>query len=310
MMPARAPVVVIGGPTASGKSGLALAIAAALHGTVINADSMQLYDGLPILTAHPSAADKTAVPHRLYGILSPDDTCTAARWRNMAIDEIRQAQADHRLPVIAGGTGFYINALLNGLSPIPAVPPHFRDAAIEKQRTLGNPAFHAALAERDPETAKNLDPYNTQRVVRAWEVLDATGRGLAAWQAAPRTAPPDDLAFLTITLIPDRDALYDTCNRRFAHMLQAGAIDETRDFMPRCPDGAALENALGYPELCAYLRGDISLDDASARACQSTRRYAKRQTTWFRNQIDAQLRLTTPDPAPAIDWITQRIAAL
>ncbi|MBU6474352.1 MAG: tRNA (adenosine(37)-N6)-dimethylallyltransferase MiaA [Alphaproteobacteria bacterium] len=298
-MTARAgTVLVIGGPTASGKSGLALAVTAARNGVVINADSMQVYDGLPLLTAQPSAEEKAEVPHRLYAALPPDEVCSAARWTNMAIGEIRAAQAEGRLPVIVGGTGFYIKTLLEGISPIPDVPESFRQEAIALQKELGHPAFHAELARRDPETAAKLDPFNTQRLVRAWEVLAATGKSLSTWQAAPRVKPPADLAFLTVTLLPPRETLYAACDGRFGKMLEAGALEEAKAFMEKETDGMALSKALGYPELKAHIAGQATREEATRLAQQSTRNYAKRQTTWFRHQIKADIVLESPDPAP------------
>ena len=211
----KKPVLIIGGPTASGKSGLALAVAEALNGTVINADSMQIYQGLPILTAQPSQADCAKVPHKLYATLPPTEVCSAARWRDLALAEIRTAQKENKLPVITGGTGFYLRTLLLGISPIPDIPASFRAEAAALQKELGNPRFHEELAKRDPLTAAKLDPFNTQRLVRAWEVFHATGKSLAAWQSAPRTGTPEDLRFLTVTLQPPRDLLYAACNGRF-----------------------------------------------------------------------------------------------
>jgi len=294
-------VLVVGGPTASGKSGLAAALAEKLAGIVINADSMQIYDGLPILTAQPAAEDKARAPHRLYGVLAPEETCSAARWREMVLAEIHTAQAGGHVPVVAGGTGFYIKALLEGMSPIPDVPAHFREEAIRKQQELGNPAFHAALAKRDLQTAAKLDPLNTQRLVRAWEVLEATGQSLAAWQEAPRIGPPEDLRFVVITLHPPRETLYAACDGRFTAMLAAGALEEARAFKAAAADmPRALDKALGYPELAAHLGGEISLDEAAGQARLSTRHYAKRQVTWFRHQITADIVLEKPDAAPVL----------
>lgn len=304
------PVLIIGGPTASGKSGLALAAADALNGTIINADSMQLYDGLHLLTAQPPADDRARAPHRLYAALAPDDICTAARWRDMALQEIRTAQATGRLPIIAGGTGFYIKTLLDGISPIPDVPAEYREKAAALQKELGNPGFHEALKKRDPATAANLDPFNTQRNVRAWEVLDATGRGLAEWQAAPREKPPADLRFLTVTLMPPREVLYTACDTRFSAMLAAGALDEARTFhdKTRGRTDIPLAKALGYPELVAHLSGAISLDEARQQAELSTRHYAKRQVTWFRHQIAADLVLSSPDAPALLSWFKKMAA--
>lgn len=290
------PVLIIGGPTASGKSGLALAAAQMFDGVVINADSMQIYDGLPLLTAQPSAADRTAAPHRLYGVLKPTEICTAAAWRGMALAEIDTALAGGKMPIIVGGTGFYIKTLLSGISPIPEVPPEVRARGIALQQEMGNPAFHNLLKERDPATAANLDPMNTQRNVRAWEVLEATGRGLAAWHETPPAPPPAHLTFRTVTLLPPRDALYRNCNARFDIMLAQGAAAEARDFRSRMQGAASpLDKALGYSELLDMIDGRCHAEAAATHAKQVTRNYAKRQSTWFRNQMPEALALTAPD---------------
>jgi tRNA dimethylallyltransferase len=293
-------VLIIGGPTASGKSGLAMAVAEALNGVIINADSMQIYQGLPILTAQPSSADIAKAPHRLYAALPPTDVCSVARWRDLALAEIRAAQAEGKLPVIVGGTGFYLKTLLQGISPIPAIPPEFRAEAAALQQKLGNPGFHQELAKRDPLTAAKLDPLNTQRLVRAFEVLLATGKSLAEWQSLPRTGTPDDLHFLTVILQPPRELLYAACDGRFSQMLKTGALEEAKKFNTQFPAPSSLSKALGYPELLACLAGKATLAEASTLAQQSTRNYAKRQTTWFRHQITADMVLHTPDPAPLL----------
>ncbi|MCK5556049.1 MAG: tRNA (adenosine(37)-N6)-dimethylallyltransferase MiaA, partial [Alphaproteobacteria bacterium] len=183
--PAQKPVLVIGGPTASGKSGLALSLASSLSGVIINDDSMQIYQGLPLLTAHPSEEDFLHIPHRLYASLSPDDTCSAARWRNLALEEISKAHAENKLPIIVGGSGFYLKTLLQGISPVPDVPRTVRDKISALQKKLGNPEFHQAFSIHDPVMAARLDPFNTQRLIRAWEVLEATGKSLAEWHTLP-----------------------------------------------------------------------------------------------------------------------------
>ncbi|MCE9508094.1 MAG: tRNA (adenosine(37)-N6)-dimethylallyltransferase MiaA [Alphaproteobacteria bacterium] len=302
----KKPVLIIGGPTASGKSGLALALASPLSGVVINGDSMQIYQGLPILTAQPPAEDCAKIPHKLYAALPPEDTCSAARWRERALDEINKAQAENKLPIIVGGTGFYLKTLLKGISPIPDIPHGLRDKISALQKELGNPAFHQELAKRDPVMAVRLPPFNTQRLVRAWEVLEATGKSLAEWQALPPVPPPEDLRFLTITLLPPRDKLYAACNARFGQMLQAGALEEVKQFREHCPANAALSKALGYPELSAYLDGKISLEEATIAAQQSTRHYAKRQVTWFRHQIAADLTVDAPAPEKVLAWMEEQ----
>jgi len=221
----------------------------------------------------------------------------------MALAEIRAAQKEGRLPVIVGGTGFYIKALLEGMSPIPAFPAHFRDEAIALHEKLGNPGLHQELAKCDPLTASKLDAYNTQRVVRAFEVLLATGKGLAEWQAAPRIGPPEDLRFVTAVLQPPREQLYAACDGRFDKMLAAGALEEARDFSQHTPQPTSISKAVGYPELLAHLAGDLSLAEARQQAQQSTRNYAKRQTTWFKNQIKADIVLHTPAPEPLLSYL-------
>lgn len=286
------PVLIIGGPTASGKSGLAVTVAEEADGVVINADSLQVYAGLPLLTAQPPDEDKAKVPHALYGTLDPStEMCSAGRWRDMALEEIEKAQAAGKLPVIVGGTGLYIKALTEGLSPMPEVAPEYREEAAAMQRRLGNPAFHEELKKRDPETAAKLDPMNTQRNVRAWEVLIGTGRPLAQWQSEPLEPPPAHLRFITAVLAPEREALYDACERRFDMMMKSGALDEAAAFpYPESP----LSAALGFKELRAHIAGTMSLDAAIVGGKQATRNYAKRQTTWFRNQVkpDAVLHST------------------
>ncbi len=279
-------LLIVAGPTASGKSALAIDLAEAFGGVVINADSMQVYRELRQLTARPSPADEARVPHRLYGVMSVAETCSAARWRDMAVAEIEAAWAGGRLPIVAGGTGLYLEALTRGLSPIPDIPEAVRREARDLFAALGNAAFHARLAERDPVMAARLDAGNSQRLMRAWEVLEATGRSLAAWQALP---PVGALAAprLTLLLAPPRDLLYRRIDARFLAMIEAGALDEVAalDHVPLSGELPALK-ALGIPELRAHLRGGLGREQAVAAAQQATRNYAKRQLTWFRHRLD------------------------
>jgi tRNA dimethylallyltransferase len=304
----KKPVLIIGGPTASGKSGLALSLAEQLSGIVINGDSMQIYQGLPILTAQPPAEDFAKIPHRLYAVLPPEDACSAAKWRDLALGEINKAHAENKFPVIVGGTGFYLKTLLKGISPIPDIPHTFREKISARQKELGNPGFHQELEKIDPVMASRLHPFNTQRLIRAWEVLEATGKSLAEWQDIPPVKAPDDLHFLTVTLLPPRDKLYAACNARFEQMLKAGALEEVEQFKEHCPPAAALNKALGYPELCAYLDGKISLEEATVTSQQSTRHYAKRQVTWFRHQITADLTVDAPDADKVMMWVKEQRA--
>ncbi len=284
---------IIAGPTAGGKSALALQMAREKNGVIINADSMQIYNALPILTAQPSDKDKQSIPHRLYGVLPPDQPCSAAQWRGLAIREINTVLNANQTPILVGGTGLYIGALLYGLSPIPDMPAEIRAQAVALQSERGNPAFHAELQTIDPVMAARLHPNDTQRLIRAWEVMTATGKSLNEWQAAPREAPPAAWLFHITLVLPDRETLYNRCNTRFDHMLQNGALDEVAAFTGT---GAyPVENALGYRALKAHTEGRMSLEDAITTAKAETRQYAKRQVTWFRHQIkpDANVKTIT-----------------
>lgn len=278
-------VVVVGGPTASGKSALALDLADAFGGTVVNADSMQLYRELDVLTARPGQEDLARAPHRLYGVLPAAERGSAAKWRTLALEAIAAAAGEGRLPVVVGGTGLYLRALMRGLSEVPAVPDAVRAAAHERYRTLGGEAFKAGLLRRDPAAAR-LNPGDVTRLTRAWEVVEATGRTLADWQATAADGPPPGLRFLRVLLDPPRAALYANCDRRFTWMMDRGALDEVRrlDALGLDPSLPAMK-ALGVPELRAHLRGELTREEAVERAQRSTRNYAKRQVTWFRHQF-------------------------
>jgi tRNA dimethylallyltransferase len=285
---AQTSVIVIGGPTASGKSGLALAIAERIDGVVINADAMQVYGDLRILTARPGADDERRAPHRLYGFLDAAERCSAGRWQALALAEIEAASAAGKRAVVVGGTGLYLRALIEGIAPVPDVPDDVRAAARERFAALGNRAFHAELAARDPEMARRLEPADRQRLMRAWEVLEATGRSLADWQREP--APPPGCDFTMIALTPDRDAVYAACDARLDAMVGAGVLDEVAALRKRAErenldPGLPLLKAVGYPELAAHLAGEQTLEAAVAAAQQQTRRYAKRQMTWLRHQL-------------------------
>jgi tRNA dimethylallyltransferase len=282
------PVIVVAGPTASGKSALALAIAEAFGGTVINADSMQVYRELPVLTAQPSAADRVLAPHVLYGVLPAAERCTAGRWRELALSEIAAARAKGRLPVVTGGTGLYLKALTEGLAPIPDVPPQVRADVAALHERLGAAGFHAALAERDPVMAARLAPGDTQRVRRAYEVVAATGRSLASYQA---DTAAEDSTFVKLLLMPPRELLNAACDARCHAMIASGVLEEVRALLAQDlpPDLPAMK-ALGVRDLARHVRGELGLDEAVALFQRGTRQYAKRQYTWFRHQLpDAQV---------------------
>lgn len=304
-------VLIVAGPTAGGKSALALAAARKWNGTVINADSMQIYDGLPTLTAHPSDVEKREIPHRLYGALSPQEQCSAARWCDMALAEITAAQQAGRLPVVTGGTGFYIKALTEGLSPIPAVPEDIRARVQDYFTAIGKEAFAKELAQKDPAIAARIDMNNPQRMMRAMEVLEATGKSLSHWQDIEKQGGLGaDVKIVTVVLLPERAALYERCDKRFAWMLENGALDEVRDFAARIkagdvPETAPLMQALGFAELRDYLAGGLTREDAEELSCRKTRHYAKRQMTWFKNQLADALFVDTADAAAIAEIATR-----
>ena len=284
--------VLIAGPTASGKSAMALSIARSTGGMVINADSQQVYRDWRVLTARPSLEEEAQAPHRLYGHIALDQDYSVGHWLREVAPIL--AQSTER-PIIVGGTGLYFKALTEGLAPIPAVPPDIRAEGEAQMARLGTKAFADAFAARDPQTAAMIDTINPSRVLRAWEVLEATGEGLAAWTA--RTpAPLVPLSACTaIALTPARDWLYARCEARFDAMLKAGALDEVEAVMAlNLPETAPGLRALGAPELTDYLCGLLTLEEAKVKAKTETRRYAKRQMTWIRNQMAAWSRL---DPA-------------
>ncbi len=292
-------VIVITGPTASGKSALALALARAREGAVINADAMQTYDAFPVLTAQPTAQERTEVPHRLYGVLPLSETLSAARWRTLASAEIEHCLAEGRTPILCGGSGLYLRTLMQGIAAIPDSPPGLRDQANADWQAMGADAFRVRLAEKDPAIVARLKPGDRQRHVRAWEVWRATGRPLSAWQQAEGEAVR--WRFVTVLLAPERGWLRARIENRFDSMLKAGVLAEVRAVFDRAPDPRwpGLK-AHGAPELFGHFRGELSLDEARRIAIDHTRQYAKRQMTWFRHQMAPDLVLD-PQATPAIE---------
>jgi len=284
------PVVIVAGPTASGKSALALALAEAFNGTVINADSMQMYRELRILTARPGPAEEARVPHRLYGVIPASEACTAARWRDLAVAAIAEARTAGRLPIVCGGTGLYLKALTEGLSPIPDIPDAVRTRLRRRFEKAAAAEIHAALRATDATAAAHVPSTDRQRMLRALEVMEATGRSIVDWQAEPLSGPPPGYGFVTILLSPPREGVYAACDRRFREMVERGALDEVRALrdMALDPELPAMK-AVGVPELIAFLDGAMALDDAIAAAQQATRNYVKRQQTWFARQIITDL---------------------
>jgi tRNA dimethylallyltransferase len=279
------PAIIVAGPTCSGKSALALDLAERLGGTIINADSMQVYRELRILTARPTASDEARVPHRLYGIRPACEPASAAWWRATALEAIADTIAAGRTPILCGGTGLYLAALAQGLAAIPDPGAAARTEARALLASLGPASLHAQLAEADPQTAATLRPSDSQRIARAWEVWRGTGTGLAAWQRRQTPADPLPLDFTILLLDPPRDTLRAAIAARAAAMIAQGAIDEVRTLLAQNLDPALpAMRAHGVPEFAAYLRGEIGLAEAERRVCLVTGQYTKRQATWFRRR--------------------------
>lgn len=282
----EARALLIAGPTASGKSALAMAIAEEFGGVVINADSMQVYRELRILTARPTPEDEARVPHRLYGFRPAAEPYSVALWLEDVEREIESAEAQGLLPVIAGGTGLYFAALTEGLSDIPEIPPEIRDHWRNMAERHSGPELHAMLAERDPETAGRLRPSDRQRLVRALEVVEATGRGLSRWQEARRPPLLPESKAARIVLTVDRPELYRRCDERFDAMMEAGALKEAARIRAlNLPPHLPAMRAVGLPPLITHLEGKVSLAEAVRQAKTDTRRYAKRQLTWIRRKM-------------------------
>lgn len=278
--------VLIAGPTASGKSALALDLARRIGGVVVNADSMQVYRDLRVLTARPTPEDEASAPHRLYGMVDAAAPWSVGKW----LDEAARLHAALRglglIPIFVGGTGLYFKALLQGLSPVPDIPEAVRDHWRGQLQEEGPARLHAVLAERDPQTAARLRPSDPQRVLRALEVLEATGRPLAAWQRLKGASPLDVSQVLRLVLAPERDWLHRGIETRFERMMEEGALREVEALVTRRLDPALpAMKAHGVPHLARALADEIDLAEASRLTVRDVRRYGKRQETWFRHQM-------------------------
>ncbi len=275
------PAILIAGPTASGKTAFALELAQEFGGVIINADSMQVYAELCIITNRPAPEDEAAAPHRLYGFRPASEAYSTALWLADVAAELNDAEAPGRLPIIVGGTGLYFKALTEGLSEIPSIPPGIREHYRQEAQKGGAEALHGELTRRDPTTASRLRPNDTQRIVRALEVLEATGKPLVEWQAE-REPPMLPLSqTYPISLAIERSELYRRCDERFEAMIENGAIEEARSIEALALSPALPSmRAVGLRQLLAYLSGELSLEDAVEAAKTATRNYAKRQLTW------------------------------
>ncbi|TPG43714.1 tRNA (adenosine(37)-N6)-dimethylallyltransferase MiaA [Sphingomonas koreensis] len=300
-------LALIAGPTASGKSALALALAERHRGTIINADSAQVYRDLRVLSARPSPEEEARVPHRLFGTIDGADSCSAARWAADARIAIAEARAEDRLPILVGGTGLYLRTLLDGIAPVPEIDMAIR----EEVRALPVGEAHQALVRLDPVAAARLAPADTTRVARALEVVRSTGRPLAAWQADRAGGIVEQVTLMPLILLPDREWLFERCDRRLAAMFDDGAIEEVRALMERddVPDSAPVCRAIGVREIAAMVTGEITRDQALDRARLATRQYAKRQYTWFRNQPPTNwLKIDETETVFMLDYFERRFA--
>jgi tRNA dimethylallyltransferase len=289
--------VLIAGPTASGKSALALALARTTGGIVINTDSMQVYRDLRVLTARPTLHEEALVPHRLYGHVDAGVNFSAGAWVADAAIVLGEAKAGKRLPIFVGGSGLYFKALTRGLSAVPPIASEVREAVRARLERDGVEALHAELARRDPVSAERLKPRDRTRIARALEVVEATGRSLAEWhrQGLPPLLPPG--SFRALFLEPEREVLYARIDARFETMLKAGALEEVEQLAARCLDPLLpAMKAHGVPALIRHLRGEITREEASEIGRADTRHYAKRQFTWFRHQL------------PEFEWVKPKAA--
>ena len=278
--------LLIAGPTASGKSALALELAAATRGVIINADSMQVYRDLRVITARPTAEEEARVPHRLYGEVDAAINFSAGAWLAEATTILAEARAQNRLPIFTGGSGLYFKALTRGLSAVPPIPVAIREGVRARLERDGVEALHAELAQRDPASAGRLKPRDRARIARALEVVEATGRSLTDWHrdGLPPLLPPG--SFSALFLEPARVELYARIDARFDAMLAGGALHEVASLAARRLDPLLpAMKAHGVPALIRHLRGEITLDEAAALGRADTRHYAKRQFTWFRHQL-------------------------
>ncbi|HET6838328.1 MAG TPA: tRNA (adenosine(37)-N6)-dimethylallyltransferase MiaA [Bradyrhizobium sp.] len=296
--------MLIAGPTASGKSALALALAQKTNGVIVNADSMQVYRDLRVLTARPTRGEEARVPHRLYGHVDAAVNFSAGQWVSDAAKVLSEVRAQNRLAIFVGGSGLYFKALTRGLSAVPPIPPELRESVRARLMRDGVEALHAELAQRDPASAERLKPRDRTRIARALEVIEATGRSLTDWHrdGLPPLLPPGE--FSAVFLAPDREQLYDRIDARFEAMLKVGALDEVAALAARHLDPLLpAMKAHGVPALIRHLRGEIALDEAAAIGRADTRHYAKRQFTWFRHQLPE---FEWVKPEAAREWLRTR----
>lgn len=275
-------IIIIAGPTASGKTSFSIKLAQEMGGEIINSDSMQVYSENPIISAQPTLEERQNVPHHLFGYVKGNEEYTIARWLNDATNEIKNIKNN---PIVVGGTGFYLKHLIFGLSAIPEIPNEVRNNARELLEEVGNDQFHKFLIKIDPQSALKIDPNNSKKVLRAYEVFKTTGKPIHYWQEHNINYFPVS-SFKLIILLPSREAIYENCNQRFIEMLDKGVVEEVKYLMkqnynPLC----GIMKSHGVPELSKYLANEWSLEQAIEKSQQVVRNYAKRQITWFKHQF-------------------------
>lgn len=284
------PVVIIAGPTASGKSQLALELATSLNGVILNADAMQIYQGTPVISAVPTFEDKQRVEHRLYELFPNNMSGSVIEWLDKIVPEIRKLWAENRLPVVVGGTGLYIDNLVNGTTPVPETSADIRKKVLAMLEKDGVNALYQRLADVDAESARRLSPNDTTRVRRAYEVWLDTGVPLSEWHKKPMRKRLPEADFFVVKIIPPQQELDGRCFERFDKMMAAGALQEAEKLHALSLDRRLpAMKALGVPELLAYLDGETTLEEAVSLAKLHTRQYAKRQLTWFRSKTKANM---------------------
>lgn len=293
--------LILAGPTASGKSGLAIELAEKVDGEIINADSMQVYKDLSILTARP---EESQIPHHLYGILETHQNSSAAWWINEVCPLIKDCLCREKFPIVVGGTGLYLRTLTHGLSPVPEINPDLR----EKVRNLCEELkedFAQYVYEKDPLLKDRIRPSDPQRLSRALEVFLQTGQSITAWHG--KSKPLHSYKYQYVVIEPDRLQLYDKINQRFQLMVEMGALDEVSRLKElKLPQHSPILKAIGFPELSAYLDGQLTLEEAMHKAQQNTRNYAKRQMTWFRGQVLKKIVICDPD----IDTLLKKLSSI
>ncbi len=298
-------VIIIAGPTASGKSLIALSLAEQMYGEIINADSIQIYKGLPILTSQPPKSFLKRVPHYLYGVINPFEKSTAKFWSDLAYNRINKSYKNSSIPIVVGGTGMYIETLMSGLSYIPKVSSQVREDTEKIIKKKGSNYLYEKLKISDPDLANRISPFDSQRVARGWNVWVSSGKKLTEWQSKPRQNF-SDLKFLKVLVSPSRNSLRELCKRRFKNMMENDVIQEVSNNM-HYEDSWPIYKTLGYREIRGYLSGRGTLEKATTDTIIATQKYAKRQLTWFRNKFQADLKIESIDQ---IDLLKKKIQEL